>query len=79
MVVVPKIVFVPFPVPVPVAGSSFPRVIGTRYPSQGKTNPGWPPLNRQPIPTEETRRMLDAARRDLAEEKARRLLRELQE
>jgi hypothetical protein len=71
----PTIVFVP--VLIPTAGSSFPRVIGERHGRTGKTPNGWPPLNRQPIPTEETRRMLDAARRDLAEEKARRLLREL--
>jgi hypothetical protein len=63
-------------VPVPVAGSSFPRVIGNRYPSHGKTPPGWP--LKSPIPTQETRRMLETARRDLAEEKARRLLRELE-
>jgi hypothetical protein len=65
-------------VPVPVAGSSFPRVIGTRYPSQGKTPPGWPLRNCQQIPTQETRRLLDTARRELAEAKARRLLRELE-
>jgi hypothetical protein len=68
-----RIVFVP----VPVAGSSFPRVIGQRHPPKGKTPPGWP--LHQPIPTQETKRMLETARRDLAEEKARRLLRELEE
>jgi hypothetical protein len=68
-----KIVFVP----VPVAGSSFPRVIGERHPPKGKTPPGWP-LHQQ-IPTQETKRLLETARRDLSEAKARRLLRELQE
>jgi hypothetical protein len=65
-------------VPMPVAGSSFPRVIGQRYPSKGKTPTGWPPPSHQPIPTQETRRMLEMARRDLAEAKARRLLQELE-
>jgi hypothetical protein len=73
----PSIVFVP--VPVWVGGSSFPRVTGEHYQRHGKTPSGWPPPNHQHIPTDQTRRMLDAARRDLAEAKARRLLRELDE
>jgi hypothetical protein len=73
----PIVVFVPYPVWV--GGSSFPRVIGHRYPREHKTPNGWPPSNRQQIPGPETQRILDNARRDLAEAKARRLLRELDE
>jgi hypothetical protein len=63
-------------IPVPVAGSSFPRVIGTHPKSEHKTSPHWP-LNQQ-IPSDATRRMLDDARRQLADERGRRLLRELE-
>jgi hypothetical protein len=65
-------------VPVPVAGSSFPRVIGTRYPSQGKTKPGWP-HSPQPIPNadEKRRALLDEARRVLARRREEKLWREL--
>jgi hypothetical protein len=69
-----QVVFVPV-----VMGSSFPRVIGDHPPRVGRTKSGWPPPNKQPIPTQETRRMLDMARRELAEAKARRLLQELEQ
>jgi hypothetical protein len=63
-------------IPVPVAGSSFPRVTGDHPQRERKTPSRWP-LN-SPIPTNEARRALDDARRQLAEQRARKLLRELE-
>jgi hypothetical protein len=70
----PTIILVPYPVPV--MGSSFPRVIGERFGRTGKTPPGWP--LRQELPTREAKQMLDSARRELAETRARKLLNELE-
>jgi hypothetical protein len=70
----PTIVFVP--VPVWVGGSSFPRVIGERYPRQSKTPSGWP--LRQEIPSREARQaLLDEARRVIARRREERAWREL--
>jgi hypothetical protein len=68
----PTIILIPYPVPV--AGSAFPRVIDKPFHKQQKTNPSWPPPNHQQIPTEATRRMLDNARTEIAEQRARKLL-----
>jgi hypothetical protein len=70
----PTIIFVPFPVWV--GGSSFPGVTGWRPTREGKTPNGWP-LGRQPIPAPDRRAaqaLVDKARHQLSEVKARRLL-----
>jgi hypothetical protein len=50
-------------VPIPVAGSAFPRVTQHRPVREHKSPVNWP-LTQQ-IPNADTRRMLDAARRQL--------------
>jgi hypothetical protein len=65
-------------VPVPVAGSSFPRDIGDHPPRVGKQKTGWP-IGPQPIPNaeEERRALLDEARRVLERKREERAWREL--
>jgi hypothetical protein len=74
----PTIIFVPYPVPV--AGSSFPRVIGEHHQRAGRTKPGWP-IGPQPIPNsdEKRRALIDEARRVIARQREEKLWRELQE
>jgi hypothetical protein len=76
MILAPTIIFVPVPVPTSafVAGSSFPRITGHRPPQHGKTPPSWPPAHRQSPPSQDAQRALDNARRELAEQRARKLL-----
>jgi hypothetical protein len=71
-----QIVLVPYPVPVPAAMGWLTKYPG-HTPREGKTSPGWP--LRQSIPTQETRRLLDLARRDIAERRERKAIAELLE
>jgi hypothetical protein len=70
------VVFVP--VPIPTAGSSFPRVIGDHPSRVGKQKPGWP-IGPQSIPNadEKRRALLDEARRVLARRREEKAWREL--
>jgi hypothetical protein len=79
MIHAPHIIFVPIPVPVPTASRrGLDRDPDWNPPREPKTNPRWP-FKPQPFPTQETRRALDEARRAIAERRAHRLWRELEE
>jgi hypothetical protein len=78
MIHAPHIIFVPIPVPVPEASRrGLDRDPDWNPPREPKTTPRWP--LQQSIPSPETRRLLDTARRELAEQRATRLMRELVE
>jgi hypothetical protein len=71
-----QVVFIPIPVFVPSANSlksGYRRGVPALYPSSDRTR--WP-IQPQPIPTD-AHRLLDAARRQLSEARAQRLLQEL--
>jgi hypothetical protein len=77
MIHAPHIVFVPIPVPVPTASRrGRDRDPDWNPPREPKTTSRWP--LQQSIPTD-ARRALDTARRELADRRAQRLLRELNE
>jgi hypothetical protein len=73
-----RAVIVPWPVFVPEAGSSFPRVVGERHQRHGKTPTGWPP--KQGIPDRSRiNDMLNEARRAIAAKRERQRLAELEQ
>jgi hypothetical protein len=77
MIHAPHIIFVPIPVPVPTASRrGLDRDPDWSPAREPKTLPRWP--LQQPIPTD-ARRALDTARRELAERRAQRLWRELEQ
>jgi hypothetical protein len=73
--VAPAVIIVPVPV-MSVRRSWWQRTSTGPSPTERKSNGPWP--LQQPIPTDETRRLLDDARRTLAERRAQRLWREIQ-
>jgi hypothetical protein len=74
---VTQIIILPVPVPVFEAKPKWwQRARSDPAPQrERKSDPSWP--KKQEIPTEETRRLLDGARREIAERREQRALREL--